>query len=221
MHRGVVRPRTQTPEPDTREVVREEAGTVKKVQVIERDTMQTNQRIIKRDHMIQSLSTLVCDERSFFEPPLIIMQVKSQAAEIQELLASCARLQALSTSADQRILSTEAAANAIIEQMKHASLDTNKELEQARMVAKQAEIGMEVASQRAANSIGMPHRSPASALHKRSSAAKLKVTFLQHEGSENQMDGDDETETIKEVMRVDKGKAKATEPPQRIDNEEV
>jgi len=225
MHRGVVRPRTQTPEPDTREVVREEAGTVKKVQVIERDTMQTNQRIIKRDHTIQSLSTLVCDKRSFFEPPLIIMQAKSQAAEIQELLASCARLQALSTSADQRILSTEAAANAIIEQMKRAALDTNKELEQARMVAKQAEVRMEVASQRAANSIGKPHRSPASALHKnRSSAAKLKVTFLQHEGSENQMlnaDGDDETETIKEVMRVDKGKERATKPPQRIDNEEV
>ena len=65
MRCGVVRPRTQTPEPDTREVVREEAGTVKKVQVVERDTMQTNKRIVKRDHAIQSLSTLVCDKRSF------------------------------------------------------------------------------------------------------------------------------------------------------------
>jgi len=154
------------------------------------------------------------------------MQVNSQATQIQELLTACVRLEVLSTGANQRILSAEAAANAIIEKMKRAALDTNKKLEQARMVAKQAEVRMEAASQRAVNSVGGTlHQSPASALHKnRSSAAKFKVSFLQHEGTENQMlntDGDDETETIKEVRQVDKGKERATDFLQRIDNEEV
>ena len=151
--------------------------------------------------------------------------MNSQAAQIQELLTACARLEVLSTGANQRILSAEAATNAIIEKMKRAALDTNKELEQARMIAKQAEVRMEVASQRAVNSVGTSHQSPASALHKnRSSTAKFNVSFLQHEGTENQMlntDGDDETETIKEVRQVDKGKERATDFLQRIDNEEV
>ena len=59
--RGIVRRRTRSPTPETatREVVREESGTAKKVQVVERDTMETKQRLRKRDKKIFDLSAVV------------------------------------------------------------------------------------------------------------------------------------------------------------------
>jgi len=57
--RGVVRRRPSSPDLSVREVVREEAGAVKKVQLVECNTMRTKDRLLRRDEEISALKELV------------------------------------------------------------------------------------------------------------------------------------------------------------------
>jgi len=56
---GTVRTRSRTPEAVMREGFRDESGVVKKVQVVERDALETQVRIRRRDKMITNLSAMV------------------------------------------------------------------------------------------------------------------------------------------------------------------
>lgn len=57
--RGLVRQRSASPDFSRREVIREEAGGAKKVQVVESDTLQTRARLWRRDEEISELKDLV------------------------------------------------------------------------------------------------------------------------------------------------------------------
>ncbi len=65
VHRGILRPRSPTPEATTRKTEINGPWGTQKVLLVERDTMQTNDRISSRDQKIQSLTDLVC-KRIFF-----------------------------------------------------------------------------------------------------------------------------------------------------------
>ena len=74
-------------------MVREEAGAVKKVQVVERDSIKTNERLSRRDEEIATLKELVRKKKKADGRPLIHMQVQTQAAQhtrqIEDVLAAC------------------------------------------------------------------------------------------------------------------------------------
>jgi len=54
--------RSRSPEAATREVVREECGAEKKVQIVECESMEIKQRISRRDEKILELTNMVCNK---------------------------------------------------------------------------------------------------------------------------------------------------------------
>ena len=67
VHRGTVRSRSPTPEATTRTTELNRQWGTQKVLVVERDTMQTKERITSRDHKIQSLTSVVCNQIFFVD----------------------------------------------------------------------------------------------------------------------------------------------------------
>ena len=67
VHRGTVRSRSPTPEATTRTTELNRPWGTQKVLVVERDTMQTKERITSRDHKIQSLTSVVCNQIFFVD----------------------------------------------------------------------------------------------------------------------------------------------------------
>ena len=155
------------------------------------------------------------------------MQVESQAAQIQELRATCEQLQVLCQEANQRVRETKTTADALIEQLRQQVQDakveeiaqfhrtsTNREPGRARTEGvNEAQIAVDTRQ-------GMRLQSPISLRTSQYQGTERRVTFFRSQSSENEMSDVDDGAPFKQFSQKNKGKGRASEP-WSDDNEEV
>ena len=156
------------------------------------------------------------------------MQVESQAAQIQELRATCEQLQVLCQEANQRVRETKTTADALIEQLRQQVQDateveeiaqfhrtsTNREPGRARTEGvNEAQIALDTPQ-------GMRLQSLISLRPSQYQGTERRVTFFRSQSSENEMSDVDDGAPFKQFSQKNKGKGRASEP-WSDDNEEV